>query len=221
MKLFKEARMILCDGLVARADDAYARALVAAAGRNGLPVLLGASEPGAIATLRADANGCGVDAMIAGMIGIETASDAASFIGAGAGMLHAHLSDEAETDARIVEAMAATQAPFAVSLRGDSVPPLAETIARLDADARLRPWHYLVRAATPDRARSALEAAFRAAPALAHRIAGVNVDASDASAMDFGSQMRELADRFGLNVIGGAAGMDIEGAEALALALRA
>lgn len=133
-------------------------------------------------------------------------------------------------------AMAQTKLPFAVApmLRPDGTmmdgTPLATAIARLDEDLEARPWHYLLGCLYPTHAATALESLFRSNPALAHRVIGLKANGSpvpaeslDGSitlettdAQTFARDMWQVAQTFGLHVLGGCCGTDVRHIEAIA-----
>lgn len=181
------------------------RQLIAAAKRHKLPVQLSAFTKADIAALRQLATEHDVPVIIAGTLDLA---------GSGVDLLHVHGTGSLDELHETARAFGKTGLPFSVSV-GEGI-PLASAIERLDADAAARPWHYLLGSIEPDAAVAALEALFRGAPALAHRVVGINADARDLSAADFAPRMHEIARDFGLHVLGGAEGMDEEKFEALA-----
>ncbi|MBV8117576.1 MAG: homocysteine S-methyltransferase family protein [Candidatus Eremiobacteraeota bacterium] len=133
-------------------------------------------------------------------------------------------------------AMAETKLPFAVApmVRPDGMmmdgTPLAEAIARLDADPAARPWQYMLGCLYPTHAATALETLFRAAPSLAHRVVGLKANGSPlpAESLDgsttlqttepdvFARDMWAVAENFGLHVLGGCCGTDVRHIESIA-----
>ncbi|MDE2480639.1 MAG: homocysteine S-methyltransferase family protein [bacterium] len=129
-----------------------------------------------------------------------------------------------------------TNLPFALApmLRADGTmtdgTPLADAIARIDADALARPWHYMLGCIAPAHARRALEMLFRSAPHVAHRVIGIKANPSplapeelDAAtrlergdAETFARDVLDVAHTFGLHVVGGCCGTDTRDIEAIA-----
>jgi homocysteine S-methyltransferase len=109
---------------------------------------------------------------------------------------------------------------------------LADAIARIDADATARPWHYMLSCLYPTNAATALESLFRAAPAHAHRVVGLKANGSPlpAESLDgsttlqtsdpevFARDMWGVAQNFGLHVLGGCCGTGVSHIEAIARA---
>lgn len=119
---------------------------------------------------------------------------------------------------RSAERFAPRKKAFGLAIRVDANgaledgTPLADAIAKLDADPAARPWHYIVDAMEPAHIERACEALFRAAPALAHRVVGCRSHL----VADFAQSLRACAQRFGLQWLGGLDGTGPDDLAALA-----
>lgn len=155
---------------------------------------------------------------------------------AGVDLLYAQTFPSIEELHGVARACGETKLPFALApmLRADGAmmdgTPLAEAIARIDADALARPWHYMLGCLSASHAHGALAGLFRGAPALAHRVVGIKANPSslapeeldtsqrlertDADA--FAREVTEVAETFGLHVVGGCCGTDVRDIEAIA-----
>ncbi len=208
----------------------------------------------AAALLRDAASSSGARTVIAGVIGpscdgyepskaLSTDNafeyhreQAAALASAGVDLLYAPTFPAIDELHGAARAMSATQLPFAVApmVHPDGTmmdgTPLAAAIARLDDDAAARPWHYMLGCLYPTHAATALEALFRGAPALAHRVVGLKANGSPlapesldgstaletAPPEQFARDLWECAQTFGLHVLGGCCGTDARHVDALA-----
>lgn len=161
---------------------------------------------------------------------------AAALADAGVDLLYAPTFPSLDELHGVARAMAETKKPFAVApmLHPDGTmmdgTALATAIGQLDGDPAARPWHYMLGCLYPTHAATALEALFRSAPALAHRVAGLKANGSpipaetlDASTtlqtsdpQTFARDLSEVARNFGLHVLGGCCGTTVAHIEALA-----
>lgn len=210
---FKEAPLVLIG-----ATDATPEAYAALAKRYDLPIQLGASTPPSLAVLRNVARASGARIIVAGVIDPRTADVPAI---AGADLLYATGFAALDELHEASHAVAQAKRPFALALHvnagGTMVDgaTLSAAIARLDADATARPWHYTLACSEPAHASAALETLFRSAPALAHRVVGLDVTvAGQTDGGIVASAACDVAQNFGLNVLG--VGPGTNGLEAIA-----
>ncbi len=164
------------------------------------------------------------------------AEQARALAAAGVDLLHAQTFPAIEELHGAARACGETKQPFALApmLRADGTmmdgTPLVDAIARIDADPLARPWHYMLGCIAPAHAQSALAALFRGAPHLAHRVVGIKANPSDRPPEEldaatrveriasdaFADEVMEVAQTFGLHVVGGCCGTDVRDIEAIA-----
>ncbi|MBV8638682.1 MAG: homocysteine S-methyltransferase family protein [Candidatus Eremiobacteraeota bacterium] len=219
MIVFKESPLVLTDGAIETQSGQTLREIyslyAAIAKRFNLPMQLGTQDPRAVPLVRDVALSSGARIVIAGVM-VPSSNDyreqAAALASAGVDFLYAQMFPSVDELQEAARAMSATQLPFVVA----PMPPLATAIARLDDDAAARPWHYMLVCLSPADAATALESLFRSAPALAHRVVGLQANGSPDYPEQFAREIWECAQTFGLHVLGGCHGTNARHIEAIA-----
>ena len=206
---FYDAPLVLTSGALELCDSealaAAYRAALAVGRKHALPVELRtpADDAAAVRIAKDAARDAGIAVNVAGTV--RSAESAVDLAAAGADMLYASGFSGIDAMHAAARAMGAAKVPFALGVSSDAGGmPIAEIIARIDGDLASRPWHYLLDDLDPAQAEAALEGLFRAAPALAHRVVGLNARAGGRfeSPDAFGRGVRECARNFGLHVLG-------------------